>query len=794
MTAAFRTPLAMAPTDRRTHCPYCAYQCGIIYDDATGAEDVRVFGDPNFPVNNGQLCIKGWTSAALLRHPARLTTPLLRSAGGKLEPTDWDTALDFIAGKFIRIRQESGPDANAVFGSGALTNEKAYLLGKFARVALGTSQIDYNGRFCMSSAAAGQNRAFGIDRGLPFPVADIADAEVVLLMGANAADTLPPLMQWFDRQRANGGKLVVADPRRTATAKAADVFVQLTPGSDLAFANGLLFVALEENLIDRAYIAARTTGFDAVRGVALTYHPAHVERLTGVGEATLRQVARMLAAARSAMLLSGRGPEQQSKGVDTVHSFINLMLALGKVGKPASGYGCLTGQGNGQGGREHGQKADQLPGYRLIENDAHREAVARVWGVPPASLPRKGKSAFELLDSLGPLSPSQSPSLLTSPRVGEVAAQRRVGGRGLPSPPEGEGGGAAPPGEGNSSKGIPLTRASPGDACPLPQGERGEVPPTLTLPRKGGGDQTGGIRGLLVMGSNVAVASPHAARILGRLKSLDLLAVCDSFVNETAELAHVVLPVYQWAEEEGTMTNLEGRVIRRRVVARPPAGVRGDIDVLRILADRLGCGEKFAFHTPREVFAEFRRCTAGAPADYSGISYEKIDAADGIHWPCSDESHPGTPRLFAERFHHPDGKAKFFPVEHRPAGEEPDAAFPLYFTTGRYKEHYNSGAQTRGVVKLLTAQPAPRLELHPRLAKRHGIVTGHVVTVETRRGRAEFAAEITPDIRPDTLFAPFHWGGKGAANLLTSTALDPVSRMPEFKFAAARIAGVRSSP
>ncbi len=184
------------------------------------------------------------------------------------------------------------------------------------------------------------------------------------------------------------------------------------------------------------------------------------------------------------MLLSGRGPEQQSKGVDTVLAFTNLMLALGKVGKPASGYGCITGQGNGQGGREMGQKADQLPGYRLIENPEHRAALARVWGIDAARLPGKGKSAYELLDALGP---------------------------------------------------------------------------------------EGGIRALLVFGSNVAVASPDARHIARRLASLELLVVCDAFENETSATADVILPVAQWAEEEGTMTNLEGRVILRRRGARRPA-------------------------------------------------------------------------------------------------------------------------------------------------------------------------------------------------------------------------------
>ncbi len=269
-----------------------------------------------------------------------------------------------------------------------------------------------------------------------------------------------------------------------------------------------------------------------------------------------------------------------------------------------------------------------------------------------------------------------------------------------------------------------------------------------------------------------------------------MLAVCDSFLNETSAHAHVVFPVYQWAEEEGTMTNLEGRVIRRRVVAEAPSGVRGDIDVLRELAERLGCGEKFAFHSPREVFEEFRRATAGGVADYSGITYDRIDAEEGVFWPCPSEDHEGTPRLFAERFGHPDGKAKFHVVEHRPAGEEPDADYPLFLTTGRYKEHYNSGAQTRLVDTLANARPRPLAQLHPHLAARLGVEPGSTLVLETPPRRAEFVADITHDIRADTVFVPFHWGGRAAVNRLTNPALDPTSRMPEFKVAAVRVAAV----
>jgi len=685
----------------RTHCPYCAFQCGMAVTTLEADRNTfRVRPDEAFPVNRGQMCIKGFTSAELLDHPARLRSPMLRDAHGRLVPASWEAALDFVARRLLQLRDAHGSASLAAFGSGALTNEKAYLLGKFVRIALKSPNIDYNGRYCMASAAAGQNKAFGIDRGLPFPVSDIADARTLMLWGSNCAETMPPIMQWVIEQRSRGGSLIVVDPRRTDTARDAALHLQLTPGTDLALANGLMHLAIEERLIDEAYVAARTEGYDDVRRNVLTCHPAHVERLTGVSVEQQLRAVRMLAQAESSMLLTGRGAEQQSKGTDTVLSLINLMLALGKVGKPASGYGCLTGQGNGQGGREHGQKADQLPGYRLIEDDEHRAAIARVWDIDPSELPRKGKSAYELLDALGP---------------------------------------------------------------------------------------SGGIRALLVFGSNVAVASPNARHIEEKLKSLDLLVVCDAFQNETSEAAHVLLPVAQWAEEEGTMTNLEGRVILRQRVRPVPVGVKTDIDVLCELAQRLGVGERFRYANVEGVFDELRAATRGARADYSGITYDKIRKEQGVFWPCPEVDHPGTPRLFAERFAHANERARFHVVPYRPSAELPDAEYPLYFTTGRYKEHYNSGAQTRRVAALVDAKPEPRVEVHPRLAARAGVGEGDALTVESRRGAVTFLVSVSNDIRPDTLFAPFHWGGKAAANILTIPALDPTSRMPEFKVCAVRV-------
>ncbi|MDX6375535.1 MAG: assimilatory nitrate reductase catalytic subunit [Nocardioidaceae bacterium] len=650
---------------------------------------------PEFPVNEGALCRKGWTAAGLRGHRERLTSPLVRDRRtGALRSAGWDEALDLVAGRLRELRATYGADSVAVFGGGGLTNEKAYQLGKLARVALRTSQVDYNGRWCMSSAASAGNRAFGIDRGLPFPLADVEQTDVLVLVGSNLAETMPPAARHLDRLRERGGRVVVIDPRRTATAERADLFLQPVPGTDLPLALGVLHLLDGAGAVDEEYVAARTTGWPEVRRSVAAWWPERVERVTGVPASDLRALAELLAGADRAMVLTARGAEQHAQGTATVLAWIDVALALGLPGAPYSGYGCLTGQGNGQGGREHGQKADQLPGYRMIDDPDARAHVAGVWGIDPETLPGKGRSAYELLDALG---------------------------------------------------------------------------------------TDDGPRALLVFGSNIVVSAPNATHIADRLAGLDLLVVADLVMSETAALADVVLPVTQWAEETGTMTNLEGRVILRERAVEPPSGVRTDLEVIAGLAERAGSPVPFSTDA-EDVFAELRRASAGGRADYAGITYERIRSEHGVFWPCPDAEHPGTPRLFADHFAHPDGRARFVAVEHRGPAEPVDADFPLHLTTGRVLGQYQSGAQTRRVREL--PDDGPYVELHPMLADRIGAHDGEPVVVTTRRGELKAPARVVATIRPDTVFVPFHWAG---VNRLTQDALDPDSGMPEFKVCACAV-------
>ncbi|WP_460682824.1 molybdopterin oxidoreductase family protein [Nesterenkonia populi] len=731
--AASEAPETGTPARRRTvqtHCPYCALQCAmsLTVTERPGEENAYETAGVRFPTNQGRLCRKGSTAHELLKSRSdRITAPLIKEDGAFRE-ADWEEVLDLVADQVRTIQSEHGKDAVGVFGSGALTNEKTYAIGKFARVGLGTSQIDYNGRWCMSSASKASTLVFGLDRGMPFPLTDLNGACTVLMLGSNVADTMPPFVQHLDGVRDKGG-LIVVDPRRSATAEltadGAGVHIQPTPGGDLVLLLSVMQVVLEEGWADADYLTARTNGLEELRRSAAHWWPERAQTATGVGADQIRLLARKLGHAAHAarhggdpvFILTGRGVEQHRDGTDTARAAISLALLLGlpgggmpgESGGRRGGYGTLTGQGNGQGGREMGQKSDQLPGLRMVADPEDRARVAEVWGVDAADIPGPGKPATQLLHQMA------------------------------------------------------------------------------------GPD---GVKALFVHASNIALSAPDAGRVVENLRKLDLLVVADFFLSETAEEADIVLPVLQWAEEEGTMTNLEGRVLRRRRAVEPPEGARSELWIFAELARRLGAPSAWPTE-PAEVFEELREATRGAKADYSGLDYAMLDDGRAAYWPVpsalssgetsmTGEPVIGTSRMFSERFAHADGKAKLSAIRPR-RQNQPRAAGEVTFTTGRLMEHYQSGTQTRRVPALAEAQPEVYVEVHPATAAQYALSEDGYAVLESAHGQMLARVEVTDGIRADTVFAPFHFPGSGTANLLTRGLTDPESSMPEFKSTPATI-------
>ncbi|MCC6977952.1 MAG: molybdopterin-dependent oxidoreductase, partial [Candidatus Melainabacteria bacterium] len=381
----------------KTHCCFCGQQCGI----QLKVRDNQVIGfEPweDFPFNKGMLCPKGVKRYMQSNHSDRLLNPLMRSDEG-FKTSNWEDALDFIARRIKEIQEKYGKDSVAVYGGASLTTEKSYLLGKFARVAVGTRHIDYNGRLCMVSAGTAYKLAFGVDRS-PNPWEDIPKADVIMIAGSNTAECSPITTDYIWRMKDNGGRLIVVDPRMTPISRNNDLYLPVRPGTDVILYMSILHVILRDNLQKSDFIEAHTTGFDDVAESVKQYTPEFAADITGVPPQAIEKAAHWLGEAKAAMIMHARGVEHQSKGVENCSALINICLATGNIGREGAGCVMITGQGNGQGGREHGQKCDQLPGQRSIDDEEGRKHVASVWKVEPDAIPRAGYSAMEIMGAL----------------------------------------------------------------------------------------------------------------------------------------------------------------------------------------------------------------------------------------------------------------------------------------------------------------------------------------------------------------------------------------------------------
>jgi assimilatory nitrate reductase catalytic subunit len=682
----------------KTHCCFCGQQCGI---QLRVRENKIVGFEPweDFPFNRGKLCPKGIKRYMQDEHPDRLKSPLERVNGLGFVPVGWDAALDRVVSEIKRIQETYGKDSFAVLTGASMTNEKAYLMGKFARVALQTANIDYNGRLCMVSAGTASKKVFGIDRS-GNPWSDIVAADVILVAGANIAECAPITTDYIWRAKDRGAKLIVIDPRMTPIARNADLFIPVRPGGDIGIFNGMLHIMIKRGWIDQEYIAKNTIGFEEVAHTVEKYTPEYSAKIAGVPVSMIVRAAELFGPAKTSFVMHARGIEHHSKGVENCIAMMSLALASGRLGREGCGYAMITGQGNGQGAREQGGKCDQLPGNRKIDDPEARKYIAGVWDVPEESIPGKGLSAIPLVEAI----------------------------------------------------------------------------------------HAGKIKGLISICFNPVVSLPDANFTREALGKLEFYTNIDFFLSETAQHADIVLPGSLMEEDEGTTTNVEGRVIRHRKVVSPPQGAWEDWKILCELARRLGKGDKFDYEGPREIFDELRVASKGSVSDYYGMTWDRIEENNGIFWPCPTSDHPGTPRLYEDgKFGHADGKAHFIPVEWRPSVEVVDEEYPVILTTGRVVSQFLSGTQTRRIGALIDQVPEPFCEMHPQLATRLGVIDDDYVKVESRRGHVIVHAKVVKTIRPDTVFVPYHWPHDRSANNMTIRALDPQSEIPEFKICAVRI-------
>jgi assimilatory nitrate reductase catalytic subunit len=683
-----------------TTCGYCSVGCGM-YIGVKDGRAVGVRGNPDHPVNAGMLCPKGLSEHETIHADTRAQYPLLRR-DRRLQRVSWDDAIGTMAARFRDIQRRHGNDAVGIISTGQLVTEEFYTLGKLAQLGLGTRNYDGNTTLCMSTAVSGYKRSFGSD-GPPGAYEDLERADVVLLIGANIADNHPILWQ---RLEANPSKtLIVVDPRVTKTAMLADVHLPLKPRSDLALINGIIHILIESELIDREYIAAHTTGFEALRESVCPYSPERVSEITGLPIELIYRTASLYGNARAAFIGWTMGVNHSSKGTETVNALNNLALLTGNIGRSGAAPFSITGQCNAMGTREAGF-ASSMPGYRKFEQAADREDLAALWRVSVDRIPTARGLAY--------------------PDIIEAALDRRV-------------------------------------------------------------------RALWIIATNPIVSFPNLGVLKQALETVEFLVVQDGFhPTPTSEMAHLVLPAAIWGEKDGTYTNSERRVSKVNRAVAPPGEARSDFDIFLGLASELGCRDELfpGWKTPEDAFDEWKRVSAGRLCDYSGITYELLEAVGGIQWPYPAGSRDAAAarRLYEDgRFQTEDGKARLIPTEWEPFPEPPNAEFPFVLNTGRTVEHWHTRTKTGRVAILERLSPEAWLEMNPRDGRALRLKPTQRVDVVSRRGVIRnLELRLTETIGAGQVFVPFHWA-EANANQATQSAFDPISREPNFKQCAVRV-------
>ncbi|QTD96565.1 bifunctional nitrate reductase/sulfite reductase flavoprotein subunit alpha [Streptomyces cyanogenus] len=416
----------------RTVCSYCGVGCGIVLDITRDPADgrriaARASGDTAHPTNAGRLCTKGATSADMMAAPGRLAKALVRpDREAQPAETDVDEAVTAVAGRLRAILDEHGPDALSFYVSGQMSLEAQYLANKLAKGFVRTNQIESNSRLCMASAGTGYKLSLGAD-GPPGSYQDFDHADVFFVIGANMADCHPILfLRLMDRVKSAGARLIVVDPRRTATAAKADLFLQIRPGTDLALLNGLLHLLVANGHTDEEFIAEFTEGWEEMPGFLADYPPEKVAEITGIPESDLRRAARWIGEAGAWMSCWTMGLNQSTHGTWNTNALVNLHLATGALCRPGAGPFSLTGQPNAMGGREMGYMGPGLPGQRSVLVDADRAFVENLWNIPEGTLRTEvGRGTVEMFERMAAGDIKACWIICTNP-VASVANRRAV--------------------------------------------------------------------------------------------------------------------------------------------------------------------------------------------------------------------------------------------------------------------------------------------------------------------------------------------------------------------------------
>jgi anaerobic selenocysteine-containing dehydrogenase len=736
--------LAEADVDRWVQSASILHSNGDAMDIAV--KDGRIVGVRGRAVdriNHGRLDPKdlyGWQAN---NSPDRLTMPLVRDSG-RLVEADWDTAMDRIVTRSRQLLDGPGGWGHVGFyTSGQLFLEEYYALGVIGKAGIGTPHMDGNTRLCTATAAAALKASFGAD-GQPGSYTDVDHCDAIALWGHNVAETQAVLwMRMLDRRRGlDPPAMLAVDPRATPVTREADVHLAVRNGTNLALMNGILREIIRRGWHDEQYVAAHTIGFDELCRVVDGYPPERVAEICDVRAADVERAAELLGTSRRLLSTVLQGFFQSHQATAAACAVNNLHLVRGMIGRPGAGIYQMNGQPTAQNTRETGADGD-LPGLRNWDNPAHIQQLAELWNVDSMTIPHW-------------------------------------------SPP---------------THAMQIWRYA----------------------------EQGSISLMWISATNPAVSLPDLARIRRILAKEDLFVVVqDLYLTETAEFADVVLPGATWGEKQGTFTSVDRTVHLSEKAVDPPGQARADLDIFLDYARRMDFRDRdgkplITWTGPEDVFEAWKRCSAGRPCDYTGISYDRLRGGSGIQWPCTDDAPDGTERLYTdgvfttdpddcESYGHdlttgaeftaeeykakqPGGRAFLHSAGYQPSPEVPGDDYPLLLTTGRTIYQFHTRTKTGRVPQLAAAAPDVWVELSPADAERLGIGEGDLVGIASPRGAIEAHARIS-GIRPGVVFVPFHYGYfdadhehrvPRAANELTVTAWDPVSKQPIFKVAAVRV-------
>jgi anaerobic selenocysteine-containing dehydrogenase len=693
-------------------------------------------------VNHGRLDPKdlyGWQAN---NSADRLTRPLIRE-GGELVETDWDTAM----GRIVKRSQELRADAGGwgrfgFYTSGQLFLEEYYTLAVIGKAGLGTPHMDGNTRLCTATAAAALKASFGTD-GQPGSYADVDYCDAIALWGHNVAETQAVLwMRMLDRRRgADPPRMLAVDPRPTPVAREADIHLAIRNGTNVALLNALLREILERGWYDAGYVEAHTVGFEQLERVVAAYDIKRAAEICGVPQRLISQAAELLGTSQRLLSTALQGFYQSNQATAASCQINNLHLLRGMLGRPGAGVFQMNGQPTAQNTRETGADGD-LSGLRNWENKEHIRELAELWRVDEMVIPHW-------------------------------------------------------------------------------------APPTHSMQIFRYAEQ-GSIKLLWITATNPLVSLPELARVRRILERDDLTVVVqDIFLTETARLADIVLPAAAWGEKLGTFTNADRTVHLSERAVDPPGEARSDLDIFLDYAKRMDFRDRdgaplIKWHDAQSTFEAWKACSAGRPCDYTGITYDRLRGGSGIQWPCTEAAPDGTERLYVDGRFNTDagysetfgqdlstgaalgeesyrakqahGRAFVHAAEYEPFPEAPDEDYPLRLTTGRTLYQFHTRTKTARAPQLQAAAPDVWVEVSPPDARALGIDEGDLVSIESRRAAIHARARVS-DIREGVVFVPFHYGdwdredgaAPRAANELTRTSWDPVSKQPHFKIAAVRL-------